>query len=433
MLEIMPGDLVAHQAAPAGAGVADDPPPLRRRLGWIVAAALLIRLLSMLLLRTYRLHEAADESMRIAASLAQGQGFSNPFPAHTGPTAWLPPLYPFLLGGVYRLFGVYSRASDIVALGLNCVFGALTTIPVYFSARRSFGDRVAVWSAWTWALLPYTIYWAVHAAWDTCLSALLLSIVFFLTLELGRQQPPWKWALYGFTWGIMALSNTAALAFLPFAAAWIAGRALARRRGFLLPGTAAALVFLAVITPWIARDYAIFHRFIPIRGNFGVELHLGNSPGANGTWQWWLHPTQNVLELSRYEQLGEPAYVAEKQRQAMDFIRAHPGRFAVLSVERFVYYWAGAPRAERYAWVSTLRSSLFLASSVLAIWGIAMAVAGRRAGAWLYLLLLVSVPTIYYFVFPHARYRHPIEPELLIAAVYLIAETRPGTSFPREL
>jgi len=434
MLETMSGDTLVDRPAAGGAPpAAEARAALHRRLGWIVAAALLIRLLSMLLLRTYRLHAAQDESMRIAASLALGQGFSNPFEAQTGPTAWLPPLYPLVLGGVYKLFGIYTRASSVVALGLNCLFGALTTIPVFFSARRSFGERVAVWSAWTWALLPYTIYWAVHATWDTCLSTLLFSLAFFLTLDLGVEQPGWKWPVYGLASGALALSNTAALSFLPFAAAWIAGRALAQRRPFLLRGAAAALLFAAVVTPWIARDYAIFHRFIPIRGNFGLELHLGNTPGADGTWQWWLHPTQNVLELSRYEQIGEPAYVAEKQHQAIDFIRRHPSQFAALSVKRFIYYWAGAPRAERYAWLSTLRSSLFLASSLLAFWGIAMALYRRRAGAMLYLLLLLSFPTIYYFVFPHARYRHPIEPELLIAAVYLISETRPGLLYPPEL
>jgi len=29
---------------------------------------------------------------------------------------------------------------------------------------------------------------------------------------------------------------------------------------------------------------------------------------------------------------------------------------------------------------------------------------------------------VYYFVFPHARYRHPIEPELVILIVFLISE-----------
>jgi hypothetical protein len=31
---------------------------------------------------------------------------------------------------------------------------------------------------------------------------------------------------------------------------------------------------------------------------------------------------------------------------------------------------------------------------------------------------------VYYFVFPHARYRHPIEPELFILAVFLLSEVR---------
>ncbi len=29
---------------------------------------------------------------------------------------------------------------------------------------------------------------------------------------------------------------------------------------------------------------------------------------------------------------------------------------------------------------------------------------------------------VYYFVFPHARYRHPIEPELTILIVFLLSE-----------
>jgi hypothetical protein len=31
---------------------------------------------------------------------------------------------------------------------------------------------------------------------------------------------------------------------------------------------------------------------------------------------------------------------------------------------------------------------------------------------------------VYYFVFPHARYRHPIEPELVILIVFVIFEAR---------
>ena len=45
-------------------------------------------------------------------------------------------------------------------------------------------------------------------------------------------------------------------------------------------------------------------------------------------------------------------------------------------------------------------------------------------GAWLFAGLMLTYPTTYYFVFPHARYRHPIEPELLILAVFLISQTK---------
>jgi hypothetical protein len=68
------------------------------------------------------------------------------------------------------------------------------------------------------------------------------------------------------------------------------------------------------------------------------------------------------------------------------------------------------------------RNSLFLAWSVLGIWGAGRAVRQKVRGAWLFAGLLLTYPTTYYFVFPHARYRHPIEPELTILAVFLLLQ-----------
>jgi hypothetical protein len=70
------------------------------------------------------------------------------------------------------------------------------------------------------------------------------------------------------------------------------------------------------------------------------------------------------------------------------------------------------------------RSSLFLASSVLALWGLARALWQKRPGAWLFAGLVATYPTVYYFVYPHARYRHPIEPELIILMAFLLSEVR---------
>jgi hypothetical protein len=68
---------------------------------------------------------------------------------------------------------------------------------------------------------------------------------------------------------------------------------------------------------------------------------------------------------------------------------------------------------------------------VLSFWGLARALRKRQRGAWLFLWLVLSYPAVYYFVFPHPRYRHPIEPELGILIVYLISQAE-GRRPPRE-
>src|SRR5207247_10545921 len=93
----------------------------------------------------------------------------------------------------------------------------------------------------------------------------------------------------------------------------------------------ASLFFVATIAPWLVRSYETFGRFIFIRSNFGAELRLGNGPGADGTWMAYLHPTQNPLEMRRYERMGERAYVSERKREAIEFIRAEHARLPWIS------------------------------------------------------------------------------------------------------
>jgi hypothetical protein len=136
----------------------------------------------------------------------------------------------------------------------------------------------------------------------------------------------------------------------------------------------------------------------------------------------YLQPNLNKLELEKFRRMGELAYGADCKRLAFEWIRANPGRFAVVSVKRFVYYWNGVPKEtdSRAPW--DFRNSLFLASSVLALWGLGRALRQKVRGAWLFAGLMLTYPTTYYFVFPHARYRHPIEPELFVLAVFLLLQ-----------
>jgi 4-amino-4-deoxy-L-arabinose transferase-like glycosyltransferase len=364
------------------------------------------------------------EMGRVGRSIALGQGFSNPYGGNTGPSAWEPPLYPYLIAGVFKLFGIYTHASAWVLLSINSVFAALTTIPVYFIANKSFGARVALWSARAWAFNPYVWYWSIHWIWDTTFTPLVLALIFLLALEMERWAGYRGWIVFGVLWGMGALANPAMLSFLPFCGLWIWWR----RHGLGLPSLGGVVlsscVFFLVLSPWLVRNFEVFGRFVFIRDDFGLQFRLGNNKMSDGMLFATLQPNLNTLELEKFQRLGELGYEAECRRLAFEWIREHPQRFAVISMKRFFYYWNGVPRPTDSNAPWDFRSSLFLASSVLAIWGMGRAVRQKLPGAWLFAGLIVTYPTVYYFVFPHARYRHPIEPELFILAVFLVSEAR---------
>lgn len=401
-----------------------------RSVWWMVLLSFVVQVAAIGILRQYHTRPGDDhfgfgwEMGRVARSIALGQGFSSPYEGNTGPSAWEPPLYPYLIAGVFKIFGIYTYASAWVLLSINSLFAAVTTIPVYLIAHRSFGSRVALWSARAWAFNPYVWYWSIHWIWDTTFTPLMLAVIFLISLEL-EQWPGYRgWVLFGALWGVGALANPAMLSFLPFCGLWIWWRRYGRGLPSLVGVVLSSFVFFLVLSPWLVRNYEVFGQFVFIRDDFGLQFRLGNNKMSDGMLFATLQPNLNKLELEKFQRMGEIAYEADCRRLASDWIREHPGRFAVISMKRFVYYWNGVPRPtdSRAPW--DFRSSLFLASSVLAIWGMGRALLQKRPGAWLFAGLIGSYPTIYYFVFPHARYRHPIEPELFILAVFLLSEIR---------
>ncbi|MGC2472786.1 MAG: glycosyltransferase family 39 protein [Candidatus Sulfotelmatobacter sp.] len=405
-----------------------------RRLGrpaffvWLLPLSLVLQIACIGLFHQYRVRRGNDnfefgwEMGRVARSIALGQGFGNPYDGNTGPTAWEPPLYPYLMAGVFKIFGIYSRASAWVLLSINSLFATLTCIPIYRIAQKTFGERVAYWSAIAWGLCPYVWYWSIHWIWDTTFTPFLLACIFLLAFAL-REWPGWQgWALFGALYGIGALANPTMLAFLPFSGLWIWRQRYRNGLSSLGGVVVASLVFFAALSPWVIRNYEVFDRFVFLRDDFGLQFRLGNWKGADGMLMAYLQPNLNRGELEKFQSMGELAYAEACKREAFDWVREHPGRFAVISLKRFFYYWNGVPRATSSTSPVDFRTSAFLATSVLALWGLGRAVSKKIPGAWLFAGLVLTYPVVYYFVYPHARYRHPIEPELTILIVFLISE-----------
>jgi 4-amino-4-deoxy-L-arabinose transferase-like glycosyltransferase len=396
----------------------------------MVLLSLVLQVASIATFHQYQMRPGEDhfgfgfEMGRIGRSIALGQGFSNPYGGNTGPSAWEPPLYPYLIAAVFKIFGVYTYASAWILLAINSLFASLTTIPIFLISHRTFGCRVATWSARAWALNPYVWYWSVHWIWDTTFTPLMLSLIFLLSLEMEQRADWFGWVLFGALWAVGGLVNPAMLAFLPFCGLWIWWRRHCHGLKSLGGVVLSSLVFFLLLSPWLIRNYEVFGHFVFIRDDFGLQFRLGNNKFADGMLIATLQPNLNQPELQKFQRMGELAYEADCRRLALDWIHEHPGRFAIISMKRFFYFWNGVPRPTGSHAPWDFRSSLFLASSVLAIWGLVRAIRQKRPGAWLFGGLILTYPTVYYFVFPHARYRHPIEPELFILAVFLLCEIR---------
>jgi hypothetical protein len=486
----------------------DAPASLSRRIFW---TGFLIRVLYMTLAHTYRFRtfdnhfEFGWEMGRIGRALATGHGFANPFNGNSGPTAWTPPLYPLLIGAVFKIFGVYTLKSSWVILTINSIFSAATAVAIYEIALRCFthlpsrsGLRsssglqpavpgtenfgasapgpvstaqtlaptpdprsIALWSAWLWALYPAAMQYAVRWIWDMALTAFFFSAILVLALRLRNigdssqpttrnLQPATLWGLFGLFWGLIALSNSSLLTFLPVSGLWIIWPTLFARsstpgapfvtvsssrvgsadatdlRRPSLPQTLlgpilSALIFLAVITPWSVRNYAVFHAFIPMRSNFGAELYQATLFSTDGfPWGATLPMAEHAPDFQRFERLGEVGYSREQGAIAKARIHAHPSLFIRNTIRRVYFFWISVPHdGDSGLFVEAVRRINFCFFSFTGILGLALALRRHIPAAWLFFWAFAICPFVYYFVTAQARFRHPLEPIICILSVYL--------------
>ncbi len=402
----------------------------RRSVWFIVLIALLLRLAVLTFGHTYRITPRRDhfqfgwEMGRIARSIASGQGFSSPTDLPTGASAWAPPVYPYILAAVFKLFGVYSNLSAWIILAFNSVFSALTCFTVFRIGQRIYGEAVARAAAWTWALFPYAIYWPVRVVWEMSLSAFLLSLALLLTLRMTGEPPRVsRWVGLGALWGGIALTNTALLSLLPFCLLhlwWRAARRFAQAAGSILCLTIAA----AVVTPWLLRNYRVFGEFIFVRDNLPLEMHMANNGRSEGLWTRSEHPGNDPEAMRQFQQLGEVAFMKQKEREVREFVSQHPARFGAFTLERIVYFWMGPPQVNIVAGydLGIARHVVFLLPALFGFAGLWLTLRNRNpAGALLAAFLLVY-PLPYYLVNPFPRYKHAIEPEIILLAVYVFWE-----------
>jgi hypothetical protein len=360
-----------------------------------------------------------QETGNIAQSLALGKGFGSLFRQDTGPTAWLAPVYPLLLAGIFRLFGIFTLHAFFAAAGLNIIFSAAACVPVFYACKRIAGIAVASGAAWLWTIFPNAIMIPFEWIWDTCLSALRAATILWATIALAESQRVRDWCGYGLLWGLALMTNPALASLLPVLPGWVIYRSW--RRGTLRLGKpmfAAAAVILCCL-PWTIRNYGDFHRFIPLRSSLPFELWIGNNEIFD---EHSAHAPARITryeEVRRYGELGESAYLQEKWDAATQFIRTHPGLEAKLCTKRFVALWTGleAP-IEGFLHADSLLVRIVLSCNALAaigaLLGIAVLYGRKNELAFPVAAFPIVFPCLYYVTHASLRYRHAIDPVVLL-------------------
>lgn len=356
----------------------------------------------------------ATETERAAVSLARTGVLGNVFADDGKPSAHAAPLYPWLLAQLYRVAdrcGVDPRPCQVAFVTLvTC--GALCLVPVL--ARRAALHPGAGWAAAVLlAVLPGNRCLETTGFFEQPLLAVALPVVLlaFLALhECGWRSPP-RVALAALVTGVSALLGPMFLSVggLVLLAELLTLRG-ARRRVLL---GAAVIVAVTALTlfPWAYRNHRELGAWVWTRGNFGLELWIGNNPGANGLTFFpgydVCHPFVSRTEAREYRRLGEAAYMRRKGEAARAWIRANPGGFARLTALRLRWFWFPSRHmvwGDGAKWVAYVYGALTL--GMLA--GLFRLFRTAHPHRWLLAAVLVGFALPYLVTHVDARYRYPL-------------------------
>lgn len=376
------------------------------------------------------------EPGNIAHSIVSGEGFSSPLRIETGPTAWTTPVYPYLLALIMKIFGVYTFASWAAAVSLNICFSSLVCIPLFFAAKRIGGVALGAGSAWLWAVFPNAIQLTYGSLWDASLDALLGATLFWAALKLSESKRITAWLLFGALGGFVLMTDAALLSVFGLLLAWAAYRAWnhgTALRGATVAGGVAALCCV----PWTIRNWEVLHTLEPLRDALGVQLWCGNNPDAHVVFRGQHHPISDQAERDEYVRLGEVAYMRERERDAVEYMLEHPAREEHLITGRFVSFWTGGTptpisdfERTHSAWFRyVLLFNVALAFSALA--GIIVLAARKSAYLFPAAAYVIVFPWAYYLSLSTPRYRHPIDPVVVLLAVVAALAAHRGFSTDR--
>lgn len=350
----------------------------------------------------------------LATRLIEGKGYVN----ESGEfTAFRAPGYPFFLAAIYSVLGHQFLAVRII----QCLLDAISIVVIFFIARLIFNRRVATISAVIFAVYPLFVYTA-STFFPTTVFIFLVSVAMFLILNVEEKQTIFKAVLLGVVLGLAALTVPTVLAFVPFALVWILFRHRRLSFEYFLTSSLVFLCLVLTLSPWLLRNYKIYHKPFVIATNGGYNFWMGNN-------QWATASSGNMIQKPAYlrEKLENAQSDTEKEaiyyQDAFEFIRSHPGRFVSLTFKKALNLWRLFPAPGTGYKTKALLSKIVGAMSygpvlVLVVLGLIFSWREKKKYCLLFILLFFSFTMIYAFFIAKVRFRLPLDVYLIVLASY---------------
>jgi len=355
-----------------------------------------------------------------AQNLAKSRMFSR---NGTEPTAFHPPLYPLLLGVLVMLGGGIITARLINFLALF-----ITLLILFFWLEKRHSGLAPVFSLILTLAYPVLFYTA-STLYPQTIGALFL----VLTIALYWQEPSRmrNGILAGIAMGLAVLTIPT-LFFVPF---FILLFSLVFCRSTLRKAIILIVLTFVVMSPWIIRNYLVFHRFIPLSTNSGLNFLIGNNPEAtpNSGVNVNIQSIHEEVVRQGLNEFDANRYYVEK---ALSFIRENPTHYIGLYILKVLNYFNF--RNELH----TLSEASFTRDLVMLIgYGLLVSMTFLRLiifhrhpltkmEAFL-LLLYISSAFINAFFFTRIRFRVPFD-YLLITGVSLFLDKLVENSLLRK-
>ncbi len=335
----------------------------------------------------------------LALRLFEGRGYVN---AAGAPTAWRTPGLPVVLSLVYAALGPDpAGARAVLAFASSLASPLLYGLSTVLFRRRLLAFLAGV----IWAALPTSRVLAGELLNEPLVVPALLFGVLATVLAEHRRSAALA-IVAGLALGSAVLFRAFLLPAVLGAPAWLGGR---KARGLAI-----ILVVAIAVLPgaWAARN-AVQLGVFTVTTQGSLEFWQGNNAWARGSWPGDWAPQQAYLQSEHPElsSLGEVGFSQLLLQEGLHEIVDHPARTLWLLPRKAVIFFSPSSYLG-FDW-------LYAALLPFAIVGVVDLVLKRqdRHLLWLLGFPVLAVLAVCLVVFGDPRFRHPVDPFLVLLSV----------------